>query len=439
MDRKIPPENQSVDESNIRTKYQPKTQEPQINEIFPIEQDTVSGIRTLNLPSWKTPGSLIETTGPIEISETLEMPREKVFTMSDVHGNARGFLMTLLKAGIIKIKDHKVSLTESGKDIPVVVTGDFFDRGPHSLKLLDYFQAFFDKHARLELVAGDHELMALAAIDNISADHRDEDFFELVTDLTGKIHPLERQAPDKLDEALKWKATERKFRQNGQPLVDANNFMQWYIRGGESLIREIKDKYYPGEKNVPMRALLVKAHTLLQPDTNYGRLMRQLLLCSQIDDILYTHAGVDDQLAELFDDNGVDGTNSIFKATIRHGNYGIFSQGDLCKILWKRENGVSPYAASVLKKLGITTVISGHNRMRDGIQQAEISNGIMLVSNDIGLESGIEGGTMIMPDGEIQNYSDNLNHRQGLLAKLPPLKPGNQNTEQEFPGESETA
>lgn len=92
-------------------------------------------------------------------------PRPVLFAIGDIHGNYDA-LQSIL--GTLQSR-HQI-FTDSGMEtladhVTLVFTGDYVDRGPDAIKVLDYLARMKSKSdGRLVMLMGNHEAMALAAL-----------------------------------------------------------------------------------------------------------------------------------------------------------------------------------------------------------------------------------------------------------------------------------
>lgn len=93
------------------------------------------------------------------------VPRPVLFAIGDIHGNydaLRSIISTLQSrhriftdAGLEALADH----------VTLVFTGDYVDRGPHAIKVLDYLARMKAKSGnRAVMLMGNHEAMSLASL-----------------------------------------------------------------------------------------------------------------------------------------------------------------------------------------------------------------------------------------------------------------------------------
>ena len=78
---------------------------------------------------------------------------ELTYAIPDIHGCA-----DLLKLAVGRIIDHR-----RGRQAKIVTLGDYVDRGPQSAAVLEFIMNWPDRHPRLIVLKGNHEVMMLAA------------------------------------------------------------------------------------------------------------------------------------------------------------------------------------------------------------------------------------------------------------------------------------
>ena len=406
-------ESPEISESHIRTKYVPKTDQPagSFNHISDIEREVFA-----DFAGWD------KSVAPAasEKKENIEIPRQRFCTITDTHGNPKAFIHSLEEAGLARINDDlSFQLTKEGLKTPIIISGDSIDRGPQSLRVLDIMMHLKRQGAHINALAGDHEIMALLALDSVSMETKEPHFLKLLNKLTPQVSPSSPTPIENLDKLLKEEARKKEHQDHQLALYDAGAFLQWYVRGGHALLEEIAHKYFGNRSNVKFNDILKKANELFGINGVYGNFLREMPLFGQIDDILLIHAGLDDTWAQILETKGIEGANDYYHDIMNNGNYDFLVNGPLAEAVWKRGHEISPYAAKVLKGLGISTIVRGHDRMRDGIQKHYAVNGINIINNDTGILHTGKGGTIIHPDGSIKCFSAHSAKEQRTLFKLP--------------------
>ena len=92
-------------------------------------------------------------------------PRPVLFAIGDIHGN-----FDALQSILGTLQSRHQIFTDSGMEtladhVTLVFTGDYVDRGPDAIKVLDYLARMKSKSdGRLVMLMGNHEAMALAAL-----------------------------------------------------------------------------------------------------------------------------------------------------------------------------------------------------------------------------------------------------------------------------------
>lgn len=94
-------------------------------------------------------------------------PGDRVYAVGDIHGR-----YDLLRALLDRIGDHAAALPPS-ESLHVVFLGDIVDRGPDSLKVLEFLYDLQSKSDRVVVLLGNHEDAMLQALDGDPAMLRD--------------------------------------------------------------------------------------------------------------------------------------------------------------------------------------------------------------------------------------------------------------------------
>ncbi|GEM_PF-2230926 len=334
-------------------------------------------------------------------------PKE-VLAIGDVHGDAKAFVVSLKESGYVTIDPAVgIRLTEKGKGTILVQTGDIFDRGEDVLQILDQIKMLKSQGADIRLTIGNHELMALEALTLDSLKTMDPHFMETLRDmsdlnselglrlLTGGMHP------------------------------DAKRFFHWYFQGGRDVLSAVGKKYFPGRK-VDIADLIRKSQEIFLGNGEYAETMRGMKAMTQIDDVLYVHAGIDDKWAKIIATEGVEGANQLLLDAFNKNDFRALNStgtGEMAKAFWIRREELSAEAVAALQKRGIKAIVHGHDQIDAGVQIARESNGILVINNDVGMSrayNGHHGGVTIDRAGNVVGFNGKAGPAK--LAELPTEK-----------------
>jgi hypothetical protein len=339
-----------------------------------------------------------------------EKRQERIVAVADVHGNYDALVGILQKTGLINENHHWV-----GANTIWVQTGDLFDRGPHTCKVLDLIMALQTEAplvgGRVVVLLGNHEVM------NMTGDYR-------------YVSP-EAMAP---------------FVDSQSELRRAQAFEQWKKKQGLPDLEEEKKKKWMDANPLG----LLEYSRAFRADGKYGRWLRHQPVVAKIGDTLFLHGGISPALKDqsindlnrkgseelaVFDRGfhelvkrkmilpSAERTQISVALKIDTGSTGlepsaglwiepiaskqdpitdlihILSQGILFHeegLVWFRgfatwpEKRLSTYLPSLLKHLGAKRVVVGHSVRQDGVIEVRLNKSVFLL--DTGMLSSVYAG-----------------------------------------------
>jgi hypothetical protein len=358
----------------------------------------------------------------IELKERC-LGRKMVLAIGDLDANDRILIHTLKDAGFLDTlpsntypNKNRVVVTSKGLSSPVIQTGDIFDRGPHVLKTFDRIKSLQNAGMDFRITAGNHEIMALSALNTFSIKNNDPVYREYINEIQINSDYDSETQHFNHDLAKKLKHIDL------QASDDAHLFLYWYNEGGRFLFPEIQAKYFPHSSPNLMK-MINKARELFF-ETDYVEIIQNMKAMEQIDDVLYLHGGINNTWARRISRSGIEDVNRIFQSYLIRGDLDPFVYDNDCRDLFWLRNGevLTPYAAKVLKSLGINAIIRGHDRQENGIQSVVNLYGITVINNDIGAGNGNMGGTIVSAAGDIIGFNKRGYKYRTVIAQLPPIK-----------------
>jgi len=285
---------------------------------------------------------------------------ERVVAVGDVHGAFEKFVKILQEAKLIDSRRRWVG----GKAI-LVQTGDIFDRGPDSRKVLDLLRKLTDEAAkaggRVHTLVGNHEAMRVVGA------YRD----------VGPGEYAAFRSPDSED-----------LRSRYLDLLIADNAKRAKAAGTEFDERALRASFLA---STPLGA--VEMQLAFAPKAEYGKWLRERDAMIKINGILFVHGGPSAAVAAM----GCEAINSNVRTEMMTMT---LSNPDLEKSLimgadgplWYR--GLADPAAGVteaevdtiLKALGARAVVVGHT-VPDGLRMRSRFGG-RVVQIDTGMLNG---------------------------------------------------
>jgi hypothetical protein len=418
-------------QSEVRKKASPQasTPSPDLQTVLDLTREGFeeidSSTDSADIPDQSDVRSIMQSR--YELKEN-HYGRHPTLAIGDLEGEKSALTDILKGAGLINAtkineKQARVELTEKGRTCTVIQTGDIFDRGEHSWETLSRIAALKKLGIDLRLTVGNHELMALATLTSKSLEN--PLFYERIKQIAGPAHPDPLWDESSFDDFTRQHITD--WTKADPMMLDIYNYFFWFKEGGFTLPAEIREKFFKGQSPTLQQILLKARDLFLQEDVApviYG--MKGL---ERIDDILYVHAGLNDYWAEILDQQGIDGVNHLVQTAIKTGQLNAYlHDADKEGLFWLRnEKVLSAKAIHVLKKLGITTVVRGHDKQETGIPGIVTLHGITIINNDVCKKNEHQRATFITATGDIQFMDKNGYDKRKSLGTLPPLtKPHNE-------------
>lgn len=368
----------------------------------------------------------IEQTGTYEKTENAE--RRSVLAIGDLDADLSSLVKIMDRAGFIDFENSPdyqksdIRLREKGLAGTVVQTGDFFDRGKDLLTMLEFISILRENGVDFRMTAGNHDLMALYAFSCPSVTKSDPEFYRLVQDIIRFCSYQPAIDPQRIAAAVIKNDNINGYDGNSHiHHSDVLNFINWYFAGGRNFLIEMRHpehSHFAGP-NPSLREQMEKAHQLMFGDSVYSETLKNLSIFEPIDDVIYLHAGIDDYWADMIEEKGLDRVNKEFREDLAKKNLQEYVFGSKKNAFWRRHSALTPHSAQVIKNLGFSAVVRGHDITASGQPESHQEHGITVVNIDIGIKTGRLGGALITPDNKIEGFTDK---KRQLLGNLPPIK-----------------
>ncbi|MEO5342301.1 MAG: metallophosphoesterase [Gammaproteobacteria bacterium SHHR-1] len=372
-------------------------------------------------------------------------PKRPVYFFGDPHADADALVNSLVAAGVAKktgAGTQAFRLTRRGRASLLILGGDFLDKGPSLLRLLDVLQQLRAQSPELILLAGNHDLRLLMGIGILDRprDRRTEHFF---LRMGPKIVPFLKEVSDTFLQhkgALKGVPSHAECRRRLYPsdkwFRDFPGLAQWVMP--EATVHKELDRMEKKlqrfeqacqQQGLGMRQVYAAAHRcrqlFLREGGAYHWFYQAMQLAHREGSFLFVHAGVDDRLAGLIERSGLDYINHQFSEQVVNDPF-EFYYGPLANALrTKYRNTDMPLTAHGVKRLhrlGISAVVHGHRNRLNG-QRLMLRQGLPHFECDTTLDchsrrhEGLQGpgaaATLIDPQGFVLGISNDY-----PLAKL---------------------
>ncbi|SEM68752.1 Calcineurin-like phosphoesterase [Roseovarius tolerans] len=366
-------------------------------------------------------------------------PEQPIIFISDPHADAEGFLRSLAAAGVIRRSGQEprhFCLTGFGQRARIVVGGDCLDKGPSNLDMLDALDALFDSGADVHLLAGNHDLRFMLAVQALTG-ARSPLTEHLFVRMGRKTVPLLREVWDRFrtpgqtdnlpDEAacrariFPGPAWETEF----PPLAAAHLSAAAITKE----LARLRNKQHQFDKEVAeagmtMRmvyaAALMCRSLFLAPDGPYAWFYQRMNMIQQSGSLLFVHAGLDDAMCALLAEGGADAVNTRFRAEARQDPFAFYfgPVANLVRTKYREtDKHLSETGVKRLHAQGIKMVVQGHVNNHHG-QRLLAKRGLLHLEGDVTLDrasrrseglAGIGvGATLIYPTGDIVGLSSDF-------------------------------
>jgi hypothetical protein len=360
-----------------------------------------------------------------------------VYFFCDIHADTDAFLLSLQASGGVQItgpEDSDFELTEAGAAALFIIGGDCFDKGPHNLRLLEAIHQLYLKGADIELLAGNHDIRTYLGI--YYAESKDPLLDHLFVRMGKKTVPLLKEI---YDIYIKDKSQQ-------QLLLDDPASIQALLYPSESWyeifpevasnwvsdikmdkeLRRIREKSKEFEERLAEVGLdLVKVYAAVQkfrelffaPTGRYYWFFNKMKLMHREGSYLFAHAGIDDQVAQMVFEHGVDFVNEQYAATIDSDPFAVY-HGELGNVFRTKyrefDYDFTPRGVDHLHRSGIYAIVHGHRNILQG-QRLVIREGMLNFECDASVDQNtriVEGlygpgaATVIFtPDGHVKGVS----------------------------------
>lgn len=370
-------------------------------------------------------------------SEPWEWPKQPVYFISDMHGDAEAFIASLVASGVVKKKgpkDKDIKLTGAGRKGLFLIGGDCFDKGPSTMRLLRVIQTLIRKHANVMILAGNHDIRMLLGIRSISmeSDPRTDHFF---IRMGPKMVPFLKEISDQYlqgKEALRDVPNSRDCKRLLYPpkswFRDFPKHATWAMP--ESTIRkEVKRlhkkirQFEEDCKKAKMSQRMIYAAAMkwqelfLHPKGEFSWFYKHMRLCYRNGSLLFLHAGIDDRIAGILSQRSCKHLNKKFHELIFDDPFDFY-YGPFANIMrTKYRNEDMPLTRNGVKKIhktGIRVLVHGHRNLLHG-QRLMLRQGLLNVECDTtldrnsrkkeGLKAPGAAVTIIRPEGCILGIS----------------------------------
>ena len=335
-------------------------------------------------------------------------PGRTICFVSDLHADTDAFFASLVASGgICKTgrRDKDFELTKLGRKALFLIGGDCFDKGPSNLRLLRAIRKLMKRGARVRILAGNHDIRMMQGIHSVSLedDPRTDHFF---VRMGPKMVPFLKEIWDEyLDgkRGLRGVPDLQECRRRLYPrkrwFSDFPRLASW-VMPDKTIEREMKKlrvKMESFERDCERSGLSLRMvyaavkqweRLFIAKKGEFSWFFKQMRLAYRDGSFLFLHAGLDDRIARIVRDEGVDYLNREFGRQMFADPFDFY-YGPLANTLRTKYRDVdmplTPRGVSMIKKRGIYVLVHGHHNRLHG-QRIMLREGIINFECDATLD-----------------------------------------------------
>ncbi len=382
-------------------------------------------------------------------------PKRPVYFFADPHADAEAFTASLVASGGVRKTgpdNGAIALTRAGREGVFIIGGDCLDKGPSNLQLLRSIRRLMDTGAKVKLLAGNHDvrlLMGIRAL-GLERDPRTEHLFirmgPKVVPLLQEVHaqylggkkalhgiPDKRECRRRLYPSKHWFD---EFPQEAAWLMPDQAIERELVR-----MRQKVDSFEDacaaaGLSLRDVYATALKCRELfLKPRAEFGWFFHEMQLTCKEGSFLFIHAGLDDRIINVIEEDGIGYLNRQFRRQIKHDLF-EFYYGPLANTMRTKYRPVdmplTHHGVARAYRQGIHAIVHGHRNRTRG-QRIMLRQGMIHIEGDTtmdrnsrrkeGLEGFGAGVTIIRPEGRVIGISTDYPYAKVFEPETSPHKP----------------
>lgn len=370
-------------------------------------------------------------------------PERPVVFIADPHADAQAFEASLVASGTIdSITDSTIVLNTFGQQALFIIGGDCLDKGPSNLALLDAIKKLKNAGAHLKLLAGNHDVRLLMGLkclqqtDNVLSSHM---FLRMGAKIVPLLHEVYlKHAAHKLSrENLPSTQQCEDYLFPGNAWFEAFPHAASFKMSDRSIKKEVKrlkqkiEEFKSAALNLGMDMQALYATTkeceqlFLNEDGEYAWFFKSMQLAHRENSFLFVHAGLDDEIAYLVANSGVQQLNALYKKQSQHDifefYYGAVANTLRTKYRADDEFRLSHHGVRKLHEAGIHAIVHGHQNRHHG-QRIVLRENLAHFECDTTLDchsrkkEGLSGygfaATLFLPEGKALGISSDYTFRK---------------------------
>lgn len=356
-------------------------------------------------------------------------PQKDTYFFCDLHADAEAFLRSLKLSHLITrdSRINQVTLTTKGQHGQIIIGGDCFDKGPSNLDLFRLIQQLHQSGADLVLLAGNHDIRiyaGLLALDFMQ-DLRQAHFFVRMGRKTASLfseiyhhycqnettHLSNNEILEALFPPSSWfeffpvyAATQMDASKARKELKQIEKKQQDFLLACQELGLELCHIYLAAQK----------AKELFIDDAGeFAWFFKNLDLIHTAGSYCFSHAGLDDTMAQRLCQESVEEINEAFRQQMRQGRIFQLYYSELGNVFRTKYRDkdwpLTQIGSEQLKTCGIYAMVNGHRSHNNG-QQLFVREGLLNFECDTQLNSNCRKKSNIQTPGEAVTifYADGL-------------------------------
>jgi hypothetical protein len=365
-------------------------------------------------------------------------PLRPIFFLADPHADAEAFTASLVASGGVRKTgptDTDIVLTTEGEQGIFIIGGDCLDKGPSNLNLLRSIRNLMNTGAEVKLLAGNHDVRLLMGIRALKL-KRDPRTEHLFVRMGPKAVPLLKEVHDQYlnhGSALKGIPGKRECRRR---LFPSDTWFEQFPKDAawmmppQSIARELNRMRKKvavfedacSDAGLSMRDVYATAlqcdQLFLQPGGEFAWFFNDMQLLHREGSFLFIHAGVDDRIASLIQEESTDYLNQLYRHQVEHDLF-EFYYGPLANTMRTKYRDVdmplTHNGVETAYRQGVHVVVHGHRNRTNG-QRIMLRQGMIHIEGDVTLDrnsrkkEGLDGYgmgvTIIRPEGQVIGISN---------------------------------
>lgn len=364
-------------------------------------------------------------------------PKRPLCFISDLHADTDAFWASLVASGGVRKTgpgDGDFHLTRFGRDARFLIGGDCFDKGPSTLRLLSSVRRLKGSGARVEVLAGNHDIRMMLGIGAVGEDRdpRTEHFF---VRMGPKVVPFLKAIQERYlqgNNALRGVPGPRECRRQlfpGKRWFKEFPLIAGWVMPDELIERELKRLHAKMDRfeddceaaGLPIRMVYAAAlewrRQFLHPKGEFAWFFRHMTLARGIGSFLFIHAGVDDRAARVIHSRGVKQLNRLYVDHVQRDPFDFY-HGPIANTIRTKYRSVdhplTRHGVELMRRSGIQAVVHGHRNVLTG-QRIMLRKGMIHFECDTSLDrntrkkEGLSGYgaavTLFRPEGRVIGVS----------------------------------